>query len=262
MKTILLAWNPKKFTWGDLEDELAQVRKHASGDSSWSVGNRRSLPIGTRFFMIRLGVEPRGIVASGRTTSEPYDDDHWDPEKAARGATARYVTIVFDYLSEKPLITMKELQRNPFDTSHWSTQMSGIEIPEQVASKLEVLWRSRTHESFLGRPEEYESEVGFHEGSLNRVYVNRYERNAKARRECLQKLGTSCSVCAKRMSELYSGVPDSLIQVHHLVPISAIGENYRVNPGKDLAPVCPNCHAVIHSEKPALNIRDARRRLR
>jgi len=24
MKTILLAWNPLKFTWGDLEDELAK----------------------------------------------------------------------------------------------------------------------------------------------------------------------------------------------------------------------------------------------
>jgi len=34
--------------------------------------------------------------------------------------------------------------------------------------------------------------------------------------------------------------------VHHLVPISKIGKKYRVDPIKDLRPVCPNCHAVIH----------------
>ncbi|MGB8698791.1 MAG: HNH endonuclease, partial [Thermosynechococcaceae cyanobacterium] len=34
--------------------------------------------------------------------------------------------------------------------------------------------------------------------------------------------------------------------VHHIKPISEIGESYIVDPVTDLIPVCPNCHAVIH----------------
>jgi predicted HNH restriction endonuclease len=34
--------------------------------------------------------------------------------------------------------------------------------------------------------------------------------------------------------------------VHHLVPLSEIGEEYIVDPIKDLRPVCPNCHAALH----------------
>ena len=35
-----------------------------------------------------------------------------------------------------------------------------------------------------------------------------------------------------------------LIQVHHLVPLSAIGKKYRVDPIRDLRPVCPNSRRV------------------
>lgn len=40
----------------------------------------------------------------------------------------------------------------------------------------------------------------------------------------------------------------NLIQVHHIVPIHTIGADYRVDPGKDLIPVCPNCHMILHSK--------------
>jgi 5-methylcytosine-specific restriction protein A len=30
------------------------------------------------------------------------------------------------------------------------------------------------------------------------------------------------------------------------VPISTIGEEYQLDPVKDLVPVCPNCHAMLH----------------
>lgn len=33
-----------------------------------------------------------------------------------------------------------------------------------------------------------------------------------------------------------------------LLPISEIGEKYVVDPVRDLIPVCPNCHAAIHSK--------------
>jgi 5-methylcytosine-specific restriction protein A len=39
-----------------------------------------------------------------------------------------------------------------------------------------------------------------------------------------------------------------------LVEISSIGKKYEIDPLKDLVPVCPNCHHIIHRKKPAYSI--------
>ena len=43
------------------------------------------------------------------------------------------------------------------------------------------------------------------------------------------------------------GVP-GIIEVHHLRPLSD-GCERETDPAKDLIPVCPNCHALIHSRQ-------------
>lgn len=47
-----------------------------------------------------------------------------------------------------------------------------------------------------------------------------------------------------------------VIHVHHITPLSEIGERYKLDPVKDLRPVCPNCHAMIHRQKPSLTIEE------
>ena len=42
--------------------------------------------------------------------------------------------------------------------------------------------------------------------------------------------------------------------MHHIVPLSEIRKEYKLDPIKDLIPVCPNCHAIIHKTKPALKV--------
>jgi 5-methylcytosine-specific restriction protein A len=44
------------------------------------------------------------------------------------------------------------------------------------------------------------------------------------------------------------------IHVHHLTDIATIGGEYAVDPHNDLRPVCPNCHAMLHTQRPALEI--------
>jgi|ERR1700734_3962751 len=46
------------------------------------------------------------------------------------------------------------------------------------------------------------------------------------------------------------------IHVHHLRQLSDIRKEYLVDPIKDLRPVCPNCHAVLHLRNPAYSIED------
>lgn len=49
-----------------------------------------------------------------------------------------------------------------------------------------------------------------------------------------------------------------IIHVHHLTPISEITGKYTVDPIEDLRPVCPNCHAALHSKNPPYTIKELR----
>ena len=40
-----------------------------------------------------------------------------------------------------------------------------------------------------------------------------------------------------------------MIHVHHLKMLSECEGGYEVDPIKDLRPVCPNCHMVIHCKE-------------
>ena len=84
------------------------------------------------------------------------------------------------------------------------------------------------------------------EGSKKIISVNSYERNPKARTECIKKYGVNCSVCGFNFESTYGKRGEGFIHVHHLVPVSDIGDEYEINPITDLRPVCPNCHAMLH----------------
>lgn len=88
------------------------------------------------------------------------------------------------------------------------------------------------------------------EGSRHSVLVNKYERNTYAREKCIEHHGVICKACDFNFEEKYGKVGKGFIHVHHIKPISEIGETYQVDPINDLIPVCPNCHAMIHKNKP------------
>lgn len=101
----------------------------------------------------------------------------------------------------------------------------------------------------------YPDENGKHtEGHTTKILVNKYERNQKARKECIDHHGYSCKACKTNFEELYGDIGKGFIHVHHLIEISSIKEEYEINPINDLIPLCPNCHAMAHKNKPALSI--------
>lgn len=95
-----------------------------------------------------------------------------------------------------------------------------------------------------------------YEGAPVSVNLTRYERDRTARDECLKHYGHSCIICGFNFEETYGKIAHEMIHVHHLLPIGDIGHNYVVDPIKDMRPVCPNCHAVIHKRKPPFEIDD------
>ncbi len=54
--------------------------------------------------------------------------------------------------------------------------------------------------------------------------------------------------------EEYGNIGKCFIHVHHLTQLADIRQGYEVNPIKDLRPVCPNCHAMLHKKNPPYTI--------
>jgi 5-methylcytosine-specific restriction protein A len=105
-------------------------------------------------------------------------------------------------------------------------------------------------------PEELNNEntAKLTEGIKKTVIVNAYERNPRARKMCISHWGCQCVVCNFDFLKTYGDIGAGFIHVHHLVPVSKVGESYQVDPIKDLRPVCSNCHAMLHTSNPPLSI--------
>ncbi len=92
------------------------------------------------------------------------------------------------------------------------------------------------------------------EGASETVSVNVYERNTAARNKCIQHHGAVCCVCNFDFERVYGEIGIGFIHVHHIVPLHQIGESYVVDPIKDLRPVCPNCHAMLHRKNEVMTV--------
>jgi len=97
-------------------------------------------------------------------------------------------------------------------------------------------------------PEEVAGGKRYIEGAVERIFVNRYERDPNARSACIRAHGAKCSVCDFEFGKVYGQIGDGFIHVHHLNPISKLKQAAQINPIKDLRPVCPNCHAMLHAQ--------------
>lgn len=103
-----------------------------------------------------------------------------------------------------------------------------------------------------------ENDLVLTEGARRTVIVNAYERNPKARSACISHWGCQCTVCNFDFLKTYGEIGSGFIHIHHLVPLSEIGISYQVDPIKDLRPVCPNCHAMLHTSNPTLSMEELR----
>jgi 5-methylcytosine-specific restriction protein A len=107
-------------------------------------------------------------------------------------------------------------------------------------------------------PEEIPDGADYFEGAQKTIKVNSYERSGEARNDCIAHYGTICQICEFDFERVYGVLGKGYIHVHHLIPISKIGKTYKIDPIKDLLPVCANCHAIIHRSSEAIPIEQLR----
>ena len=255
MSAYLYTWNPRKWNWHDLQEGIFYVNNDEPYVTRWSCGNTKKIEIGDVFFLMRLGVEPKGIVGCGYVYSVPFETRHWGQEQNSRVKMALYTRLFFTVLSEHPIIHLDQL-RSEFPAYNWTPQSSGTSIPEDVASQLLSIVQTDRDNNFTQIYEQF-----FHsyiEGQPSIVTNKTYDRSRPARQDCIAYYGYDCSVCGFNFETEFGDLGKYYIEVHHLKPISEIGEEYEIEPIRDLRPVCANCHAMLHREKRLLSIEELR----
>lgn len=93
---------------------------------------------------------------------------------------------------------------------------------------------------------------GLPEGALTRVMVNRYERRPANRAAAIAAHGATCKACGFDFARFYGTIGEGFIEVHHRIPASQLGNDYVLDPVRDLVPLCSNCHQMVHRECPPI----------
>ena len=134
---------------------------------------------------------------------------------------------------------------------HW-------EMRGRLAAALETL-------GWVGDPSEQSpistvipEEPPLFEGALIRMAVNACERNPKARRRCLAQYGAWCIICGFNFEAAYGPSAAGFMHVHHIEMMREKRKKHEIDPIRDLRPVCPNCHSVIHLKLRSFTIQEVR----
>jgi 5-methylcytosine-specific restriction protein A len=143
MATYLFAWNPALWGWPELGREIARLARRGHVDIEWASGRVRAIEPGSRAFVVRLGVAPKGIIGAGVTLTSPAPGRHWIEAKAAAGIPALYLKLRLEALHRAPLVTFDDLAKPPFARFRWGVRASGTRVPSALADALEALWEER-----------------------------------------------------------------------------------------------------------------------
>ena len=140
--TYLMTWNPQNWGWPDFEEDCQRTAAGKRKVRSWSCHSKQPV-VGDRAFLLRTGIEPRGIIAIENIVRESYEDPHWDPAKAGAGESQSYVDVEFTRIRDpatEQFITKSDLSEIKVGNQDWAPQRSGIEIKRKAAGILEKRW--------------------------------------------------------------------------------------------------------------------------
>jgi predicted HNH restriction endonuclease len=169
----------------------------------------------------------------------------------------------------EPLRSVHPVIRRKLGTP-WADQWAwhfDIDSLEQATDAAEFLRQFAMRDRGMKRPretrttiaEEIDAKPGDHlEGAVERIVVNRFERDPKARERCIQHHGAKCQGCGFSFAAVYGAQFHGLITVHHLKPLSLTRARYKVDPVKDLIPLCANCHLLVHQCSPPYTVQELR----
>ena len=133
-KGLLLSWKPEVSVW-DYEKVYSDIQNGKKVKTiGWRTRAIQEVKIGMEVFVIRLGEEPKGIIAHGYVVKGPYSVNE-----------IGYVDVEFDSIqnadNEKDIISLTEL-KSKFKTKTWDSQGDGAGsyIDETILPELRKMW--------------------------------------------------------------------------------------------------------------------------
>ena len=139
----LLTWNPKKWNWAELQADRDTAIDGKPVKHAWRCSS--TLPKeGDHAYLMRLGVEPKGIVAHGTIASGSYESRDRDEQKAQSRNMTRYVDVKFSEVrdADRDLIVSLDLLKERVPGQHWEPSGSGIKLNPPAPLVLGELWRA------------------------------------------------------------------------------------------------------------------------
>ena len=130
IEALLLSWNPENLDWNYKEAYL-KVKNGEKYEIDWRTSRKNGVEEKTEVFLIKLGEEPKGIIAHGHVTEEPYLEDE-----------RYYINVEFDKILDyenEEFLKQEDLVLK-FPEQKWSPQASGIEIKETILPELKEMW--------------------------------------------------------------------------------------------------------------------------
>ena len=265
MSTYLFTWNPKVDQ--GMYDDYQNWIEGRLPSVGWSSGTNKSIPSGARFFLMRQGVDPKGIIGAGYTVSGwRTGESSFEPRRLMN-----VNDIAFEVLTDpdNPIVPLEKLlEIEDKKAGLWLSASGGIRIPEDAAQALELAWAEAVARAGLTtaeiNPDDIEDAPGDAEGRTNYIthLVRERSRNLVARKkaEAMSRLGKlRCEGCDVVLAERYGPVAVNVIECHHVKWLADTGET--ITRLEDLALLCPNCHRIMHVAR-YRTIADLRRAIR
>ncbi|MBT2679267.1 HNH endonuclease [Bacillus sp. ISL-35] len=203
---------------------------------------------------IRYKVE----VIEGLVTDEDiiYDNSFWiDEEKFKQSLEYDRARIRLIDAVDTPDLSLTRLRDNGLKGNIQGAMKLNGELLDYIMSFFQHDLTEGYFPDEVPEPQE--------EGKSKTVTVNVYERNPIARKRCMNHFGVHCQICNMNFKDIYGEVGRDFIHIHHIVPLHLIQQDYVVDPVKDLIPVCPNCHAMLHRKENGvyMSVEELRKRI-
>lgn len=234
-KYWLVSWNEQDFRLHDFMEKYDTIDWNNIANNQFNIGDVVYLYCSYPEQSIRYKMV---VTRTEVPEEEEIDDEDFslsDTDKPSQHVYRIKRTAVID----EPLLGYKYLLEHGLNGSVRSPRILRGELLNYIKS---TIAKQPSDSDF----EELSDTDTLFEGAKKTVIVNQYERNQEARRMCIAANGYKCKVCGMDFEKSYGEIGRGFIHVHHIVPISTIGEEYQLDPVKDLVPVCPNCHAMLH----------------
>lgn len=246
MTGALLGWDP---VWPEAWQPDYQAAAAVAAESGffravWDISAAADgLEPGSDVWFAVSGERP-GVAGHGVVVSAPYAvaDPQDDPE-----ARLHLVDLDIDMLL--PLGEPVPFADLPPEVPGLFPEPGGVTgLGRRTGEDLRLAWSRCAAGGRNGSPSPLPGSLPQH--AVRWSLASRYESDPDAARICLVQHGSTCSVCGLDPQAVFGAQGSEVLQVHHIVPPGLLTADYELDPVTDLVPLCPTCHAVVHTGFP------------